>query len=225
MRRVLVAGLLLVAAGCGSQSADEVSAPAPAPAACEAFDLDEAALLVTTDKGVRRLDGDILSAVVVLSDEKVPSDQPINGGRQLSYVAINVGGTVIAMAHPVDGVWASLDDTTEQATLFPQNASAFGASGDSVEALAAIECAKNESVPSTTALAAGFDTEAWRAEAIERFGPEKTHTDGSKSDYVDLAVTLCEQTPSERKTMLDNLGAKYPGSFQEFVHTDFCPNL
>ncbi len=62
---------------------------------------------------------------------------------------------------------------------------------------------------------AGFDEEAWRREAIKRFGDEPEFADGSKLNYVDTARALCDQ-------------AEYPdyeeGSLQAHILETFCPN-
>ena len=80
----------------------------------------------------------------------------------------------------------------------------------------ALECAQQAGSP--PALDFGdFDVEAWRREAIKRFGPEQTHDDGSKDDYVGLALSICkykEENPSIRYE---------EGSDQEFILETFCP--
>jgi hypothetical protein len=93
---------------------------------------------------------------------------------------------------------------------------------DTAGARDALECAQQAG--SSPPLDLGnFDTDEWRRRAIEKFGPEETYSDGSKDDYVRLALSICNQTNAERETMLTNLGADYEGSFQQFVIETFCP--
>lgn len=87
---------------------------------------------------------------------------------------------------------------------------------------AALACAREAGEPATLDMN-GVDPEAWRSEAIRRFGPEETFDDGSKEDYVELALMICNQTDGERATMRANLGAEYEGSFQKFMLDTFCP--
>ena len=93
---------------------------------------------------------------------------------------------------------------------------------DTPGAQEALECAQQAGKPPSINMG-DFDPEAWRSEAIKRFGPEQTFDDGSKDDYVRLAFSICEQSNSERQTMLTNLGADYEGSFQQFIIETFCP--
>lgn len=93
---------------------------------------------------------------------------------------------------------------------------------DTPGAQEALECAQKAGKPASLELG-NFNVEAWRQEAIKKFGSEKTFSDGSKDDYVRLALSICKQSSSERETMLTNLGADYEGSFQQFVIETFCP--
>jgi len=70
-----------------------------------------------------------------------------------------------------------------------------------------------------------FDVERWRVDAQDEFGPEEEHPDGSKDDYVVLATAICDQDDSTRQTMLDNLGADFEGSMQQYILKTFCPNV
>lgn len=111
--------------------------------------------------------------------------------------------------------------------LFPEFPDAAGRSDkpitvDTAGAEQALECARQAGAPAVLNLS-NFDVEAWRLEAIEKFGPEQTNPDGSKDDYVRLALSICGQRNAERETMLTNLGADYEGSFQQFVIETFCP--
>ena len=188
--------------------------------ACEAFDLDDANALVTNgDTGERKVLGDIKAAVLVESDEEFR-------GSTVGFVAINVGGEIVTLAHLLpNGLWASMDGPSERATGFPQSPDALGVSEDTNGVAEARECAASSEQPTTTAPASGFDMESWRQEAIDRFGPEETHPDGSKDDYVQLARTICDQSDSDRSTMRSNLGARYEGSLQQFIIEEFCPNV
>jgi hypothetical protein len=86
----------------------------------------------------------------------------------------------------------------------------------------ALDCAQRAGGPPALDLG-NFDTEEWRRRAIEKFGPEETYSDGSKDDYVRIALSICKQSNAERETMRTNLGADYEGSFQQFVVETFCP--
>ena len=94
---------------------------------------------------------------------------------------------------------------------------------ETLSAAAALACAQSADEPPVVD-AGDFDVEAWRADAIERFGPEEVFDDGSREDYVELAFSICDQSASDRERMRDNLGADYDGSFQQFIIEEFCPN-
>ncbi len=192
---------------------------------CEYFDLDDANAILTTDEGNRTVPGDIVTAVRVTSSESVADDAPANAGRQIEFIAINVDDQIVILAHAVDGLWSSVDQFSETATGFPLGNEWLLASIDTDGAVEAVRCAEAAFTPTTTAPASGFDLEAWRAEAIERFGPEEVYDDGSKDDYVDLAYMICDQTGEERANMLDNLGDDYEGSRTQFILEEFCPNV
>lgn len=93
---------------------------------------------------------------------------------------------------------------------------------DTPGAQTALACARQVGKPASLELG-GFDVEAWRREAIGKFGPEQTNADGSKDDYVRSALSICKLSNAERTTMQANLGAGYEGSFQQFVIETFCP--
>ena len=93
---------------------------------------------------------------------------------------------------------------------------------DTPGAQTALSCARRVGAPASLELA-DLDVEAWRSEAIERFGPEMTFDDGSKLDYVRLALSICKKGDAEVAAMEANLGAEYEGSFQQFVIDTFCP--
>lgn len=93
---------------------------------------------------------------------------------------------------------------------------------DTAGAQEALECAQQAASPHPLDLG-NFETEEWRRKAIEKFGPEETHSDGSKDDYVRLALSICKETNAERETMQTNLGPDYEGSLQQFVIETFCP--
>ena len=186
---------------------------------CEAFDLDDANALVTNgDTGTRRIDGVINAAVLV---ETTASFR----GSPVGIVAVNVDGVIVTLVEVLpEGPWASMDDVSERATNFPQD-TPYSISEDAAGVAEAQECAEAGEQPTTTAPASGFDVEEWRAQAIERFGPEETFDDGSKDDYVFVARQVCDQSDEERATMLENLGSRYDGSLQQFIIDEFCPNV
>lgn len=95
---------------------------------------------------------------------------------------------------------------------------------DTPGAETALGCARRAGDPASLELK-DFDVEAWRSEAIERFGPEKTYDDGSKGDYVRLALSICKLNGAEEAAMRANLGARYEGSLQQFIVNTFCPHV
>ena len=115
---------------------------------------------------------------------------------------------------------------SDAARLFPDfpdiSKSSYPITVNTPGAQDALECAQQAGKPSSLDLG-NFDTEEWRRKAIEKFGPERTNSDGSKDDYVRLALSICKQSSTEREAMLTNLGAGYEGSFQQFAIETFCP--
>ncbi len=91
-------------------------------------------------------------------------------------------------------------------------------------AQSALECAQQAGKPPSLDLG-GFDYETWRQEAIQKFGAEQTYSDGSKQDYVYIALTICRESSTDRETMIANLGANYQGSLQQFIIDTFCPHV
>ncbi|PWB72293.1 MAG: hypothetical protein C3F07_12295 [Anaerolineales bacterium] len=82
----------------------------------------------------------------------------------------------------------------------------------------ALECAQQADVPPAIDMGS-FDVEAWREEAIKRFGPEKSFPDGSKDDYVRLGFSIC-------KYVKENPGVRYDeGSDQQWIVETFCPHV
>ena len=80
----------------------------------------------------------------------------------------------------------------------------------------ALECAQQAGPPPPLDFQ-GFDVEAWRQEAIKRFGPEKTYSDGSKDDYVKLAFSICKYKEEHPSMQYDE------GSGQQWMLESFCP--
>lgn len=114
----------------------------------------------------------------------------------------------------------------DAARLFPDfpdiSKSSYPITVNTPGAQEALDCASQAGKPSSLDTG-NFDTEEWRRKAIEKFGPEQTYNDGSKDDYVRLALSICKQSPADRETMRTNLGADYEGSFQQFAIETFCP--
>jgi len=126
-----------------------------------------------------------------------------------------------------DGSGLVFTVNTEASSLFPDfpdvsRRSEHPITVNTPGAKEALECAQQAGSPPSLELG-NFDTEEWRRRAIEKFGPEQTYSDGSKDDYVRLALSICKQSDAERQTMRTNLGADYEGSFQQFVIETFCP--
>jgi hypothetical protein len=178
----------------------------------------------------------VMSAVceVVSSERYLPSVN-VDGG-QIVFHAFritkpNLGSEVIVLFYSnhtaAQGRGLVFTVNSEASKLFPDfpdasHNSEFPVTVDTAGAREALECAQQAGSPPPLDLG-NFDTEQWRRKAIEEFGPEETYGDGSKDDYVRLALSICKQTNAERETMLTNLGAGYEGSFQQFVIETFCP--
>jgi len=79
----------------------------------------------------------------------------------------------------------------------------------------ALDCAQRAGSP--PALDFGnFDHEAWRREAIKKWGEEQTYPDGSKQDHVRLALGIC-------KYVKENPSMRYEeGSQQQWIIETFC---
>jgi hypothetical protein len=87
---------------------------------------------------------------------------------------------------------------------------------DTPGAQEALECAQKTGSP--PALDFGdFDAETWRRQTIEKYGPEQTYDDGSKQDYVQFALSICEYKESHPSMVYE------VGSFQQYVLDTFCP--
>ena len=177
----------------------------------------------------------VASAVCeVVSSENYRPDDGVFGGK-LVFHAFRISGPGI------DGEVVALFGTNHAAAdgrglVFPVNGAAIDldqgfppgsnladpVTEDTNGASAAVACAQAAADPPVVD-AGDFDVEAWRAEAIERFGPEETFDDGSKEDYVEIAFLICDQSASDRARMMENLGADYDGSFQQFIIESFCP--
>lgn len=80
----------------------------------------------------------------------------------------------------------------------------------------ALECARHASPPPSLDFG-DFDAEAWRREAIKRFGPEQTFSDGSKDDYVRLALSICKYEEENPSMTYEE------GSDQQWILETFCP--
>lgn len=80
----------------------------------------------------------------------------------------------------------------------------------------ALECARQAGAPPSLNLG-DFDAEAWRRETIEKYGPEQTYDDGSKQDYVRLALSICEYKESHPSMVYE------ADSFQQYILDTFCP--
>jgi len=115
---------------------------------------------------------------------------------------------------------------SDAARLFPDfpdiSKSSYPITINTPGAQEALDCARQAGKPSSLDTG-NFDTEEWRQQAMKKFGPEQTYSDGSKDDYVRLALSICKQSNAERETMRTNLGSDYEGSFQQFVIETFCP--
>ena len=129
--------------------ADTKASATDAPAAteasrCQPYDLAEAESLITNpDTGKREsIEGAILGAAVVRSKETVSSDAPLNAGLPIEFVAINVDGKVVMLAHAVGGLWSSVDEFSQTAAGFPLQNKWLKASMDTDGAREAKACAE-----------------------------------------------------------------------------------
>jgi hypothetical protein len=89
---------------------------------------------------------------------------------------------------------------------------------DTLGSQSALLCAQQAGKPPTLQLN-NFDVEAWRREAIQKFGPEKTYSDGSKDDYVKLALSICKYKAADPSVTYDD------GSLQQYIIDTFCPHV
>jgi hypothetical protein len=80
----------------------------------------------------------------------------------------------------------------------------------------ALDCARQAGSPPAIDLGE-FDVEAWRREAIKRFGPEQTYSDGSKDDWVRLAFSICKRVKEDPSITYEE------GSDQQYIVETFCP--
>ena len=143
----------------------------------------------------------------------------INGDTVVLFASNHAAADGSGLVIPVNAAAVNLDQG------FPPGSNlADPVTEDMNGASAAVACAQDADEPPEIDLGE-FNVEAWRAEAIERFGPEEVFDDGSKDDHVKLAFLICDQSAGARNEMKGNLGADYAGSFQEFIITEFCPNV
>ena len=86
----------------------------------------------------------------------------------------------------------------------------------------ALKCAQQAGAPPTIQLG-DIDSEEWRRRAIEKFGQEEVYDDGSKEDYIRIALIVCELYQKDGESMIINMGADYNDSFEKFAIETFCP--
>lgn len=130
------------------------------------------------------------------------SNHPVAGG----------GGLVI----PVNTEASALDRDLPKGAAFREPILEITSGAD-----IALRCARDAG-PSPLLTIAGLDLDAWRRTTAKQFGSEQTHSDGSKDDYIRLALSLCKEDQSKLKT---RLGRVYEGSLQEHIAGTFCPYL
>lgn len=81
----------------------------------------------------------------------------------------------------------------------------------------ALECARQAGSPPALDFGNNFDTEEWRRKTIEKFGEEQAYDDGSKDDYVRLALSICKYKKENPSMIYDE------GSLQKYILDTFCP--
>jgi len=172
----------------------------------------------------------VTSAVCeVVSSERFLPSVNIDGG-QIVFHAFRItkpslGSEVVVLFYSnhtaAQGSGLVFAVNSDAARLFPDFPDAsrnsdYPITVDTAGAQEALECAQQAGSPPSLDFG-DFDVEAWRSEAIKRFGPEQTYPDGSKDDYVRLALSICkykEENPSIRYE---------EGSDQQFILETFCP--
>jgi hypothetical protein len=87
---------------------------------------------------------------------------------------------------------------------------------DTPGAQEALDCASQAGAPPPLDFG-NFNAEEWRQKTIEKFGSEQTFDDGSKQDYVQLALSICKYKESHPSMVYET------GSFQQYVLDTFCP--
>lgn len=80
----------------------------------------------------------------------------------------------------------------------------------------ALDCAHKAGKPPSLNLGNNFDTEEWRRKTIEKFGEEQAYDDGSKDDYVRLALSICKYKKDNPSMIYDE------GSLQKYILDTFC---
>jgi hypothetical protein len=87
-----------------------------------------------------------------------------------------------------------------------------------------LACARQAGPPPKLELR-DHDVEAWRQQAIARYGPEKTNRDGSKDDYVQLALVMCKTPAAQQAAILAKEGKRKRPSLNRHIFEGFCPFL
>ena len=169
---------------------------------------------------------------VVSSEKYRPGDGVFPGGDvfgKLVFHAFRVDGpgvnrgTVVLFGSnstAADGKGLVVPVNDAAVDIFSPGSNLNPITDDMNGASAAVACAQQADDPPAVG-AEGFNVEAWRAEVIERFGPEQS-LDGFQNDYVLWAFAICDVIASDRDLIL---GASYDGSFRQFAAEEFCPNV
>ncbi len=135
-RSIFLVVTLLLFAGCGddhkpAEPSAETTDTAPATGAstrpavdrCRPFSIEMAEELISnSDTGERKIAGPITATAAVQSEEMTGT------GRSLWFISINVGGTVVTLAHDTArgdppegaGLFSAVDQVSEDATSFPR---------------------------------------------------------------------------------------------------------
>ena len=84
---------------------------------------------------------------------------------------------------------------------------------------------RGRQVPPPELVLRDHDVEEWRRQAISRYGPEMTHKDGSRDDYVQLALVMCKKPAAEQAAILAKEGKRKRPSLNRHIFEGFCPFL
>lgn len=181
--------------------------------------------------GVVKDDGYTVTSAIceVVSSEHFQPSVNVDGG-QIVFHAFRItkpslGSEVVVLFYSnhtaAQGSGLVFTVNSEASRLFPEfpdasRNSEYPITVNTAGAEDALECAKKAGNPPSLD-SGNFDAEAWRREAIKRFGPEQTYPDGSKDDYVQLALSICKYKEENPSITYEE------GSDQQYIIETFCP--
>ena len=131
----LYATCLMLLIGCGPEESGTQSTASPHK--CQPYPIERAEELITnSDTGERKIDGQIVAACSVISNDTFVDGRGQNA--PIHVIAINVDGQIITLLLGSDdplgnGLYSSVDQVSENATGFPQNRRIGSESTDGVK--------------------------------------------------------------------------------------------